>query len=335
MYVGITGGEQTEFKYFLSGYHFNWFTLNFSSKLSNKILMDIIKCLHLLRCAAEAKESKILAPVQNIFEDNIINLSNNTLSESGIKTLAVLLLDLPGGPWTLNLSRCNISNKHCKVLFDAFTSQTITANIKVIDISFNNISLDNLYRLCHETFKLWKVEDVTLPIDSLCTSVAITRTETFINISEGLIQTYRFSAGKLMIMYQTHQARMIVVYTDLNYVKCFQLYDCELNDDTAKRLKQSITEELKDHRVGHVYFSYSIYDHHDIEILSYIVKNFKRIKFCGLNMHSKGAYLLDGTSKIDLQTESNPSTWLVDFLATVVYNNTQTNTPSAYLTMLS
>ena len=148
MYVGITGGEQTEFKCFLSGNRFKWFAPN-PSKLSNKILNDKIKCLHLLRCVAEAKESKFLASVQNVFEDNIIDLSSKTLSESDIKTLAVLLIDLPGGPWTLNLSSCNINNEHCKVLFDAFSSQTIIANIKIIDISFNNISLDNLYRLCH------------------------------------------------------------------------------------------------------------------------------------------------------------------------------------------
>ena len=62
MYVGITGGEQREFKQFLSGSRFKLFSTN-SSKISNTILHDKIKCLHLLRCASEAKESKILASV--------------------------------------------------------------------------------------------------------------------------------------------------------------------------------------------------------------------------------------------------------------------------------
>ena len=333
MYVGITGGEQTEFKYFLSGNRFKLFAPN-PSKISEKILNDKIKCLHLLRCAAEAKESTLLASVQNLFDENVIDLSNKKLSESDTKTLAVLLLDLPGGPWMVNLSRCNITNKHCKVLFDTFTSQTVIANIKTIDISFNNISLENLYRLCHETFKLWKVEKIILPIDALRTSVTITRMEHFISISKGLIQTHRSSVGKVMIMYQPDHGRIIVVYSDLTHVKCFQLNDCELNEDTAKRLKQSITEELKGHRVGHIYFSYSIYDHHDVETLFYIVENFQSIKFCGLNMHSKGAYLLHDTSKLDFQIESDPSTCLVDFLMAVLHNNTQTNTPTAYLILI-
>ena len=137
-----------------------------------------------------------------------------------------------------------------------------------------------------------------------------------------------------MVMYQGDQAGIIIAYSDLKYVKCFQLYGCDLNEDTAKRLKQSIAEELKGHRVGHIYFSYSIYDHHDVEALSYIVENFKSIKFCGLNMHSKGTYLLDIASKVHFHTEGN-SIWLVDYLAAVLQCNTQVNTPSAYLSMLS
>ena len=81
-----------------------------SSNISDKILNDKIKCLHLLRCAAEVQESKFLESVQGIFKGKVIDLSNTTLSETDVKTLAVLLLDLPDGPWTLHLSRCNISN---------------------------------------------------------------------------------------------------------------------------------------------------------------------------------------------------------------------------------
>ena len=138
MYVGITEGDQKKFKQFLSGNPFKVFTPN-PSKISNEILNDKIKCLHLLWCAAEAQETKFLYCIQNMFEDNVIDLSNKTLSQTDIKTLAVLLLNLPGGPWTLNLSRCNINNKHCKVLFDTFTSQTVTTDIQMVNISFNNI----------------------------------------------------------------------------------------------------------------------------------------------------------------------------------------------------
>ena len=218
--------------------------------------------------------------VKNIFEGKVIDLSSKSLSETDIKTLAVLLLDLPGGLWTLNLSRCNIDNKCCKLLLETFSSQTVTANIETVNISFNSIYSENLYRLCQEIFRLWRTKEVILPIDALLNSTIIKKTEQFMNTLEYLIQTYRDSLGKLMILYQYNKTRLIIAYSDLKYLKCFQLYNCELNEDTAKRLKQSITEELKGHRVGHIYFSYSIYDHHDVETLSYVVKNFPSVKFC-------------------------------------------------------
>ena len=333
MYVGITGGEQRDFKQFLSSSRFKWFALN-PSKIANKILNDKIKCLHLLRCASEAKESKFLLSIQNIFEGKMIDLSSKSLSETDIKTLAVLLLDLPGGPWTLNLSRCNINNKRCKLLFETFSSQTVTANIEAVNISFNSIYSENLYRLCQEIFKLWRTKEVILSIDALLNSTTIKKTEQFMNSLEHLIQTDRDSLGKLMILYQANKTRLIVAYSDLKYLKCFQLYDCELNEDTAKRLKQSITEELKGHTVGHIYFSYSIYDHHDVETLSYLMENFKKIKFCGRNMHSKGAYLFHTDQNNDFQVDNNSSTCLVDFLAAVIQNDSQKNAISSYFTIL-
>ena len=329
MYVGITGGEQTEFKHFLSGSRFKFLTPN-PSRISDKILKDKIKCLHLLRCAAEVKESKLLESVQNVFEGKVIDLSKKALTETDIKGLAVLLLDLPDGPWSLNLSSCNISNAHCKVLFEIFSSQIAASNVKTVNISFNNISSENLFRLCHDIFKLWKTEEVNLPIDALHDSATIKRVEHFTNTLQSIIQTYQVSSGILMVLYQANLARIIVVYSDLKYVKCFQLHSCELNEETAKRLKVVVTEELKSHRIGHIYFSYSIYKHHDVETLSYIVKNFEIIKFCGLNMHSKGAYLLDSTL-VDFQIEKCISMCLVDFLAAVL---AQVNTSSSYLSML-
>ena len=334
MYVGITRGEQREFKHFLSGGHFKFLAPN-PSKISDKILKDKIKCLHLLRCAAEVKESKFLESVQSAFEGNLIDISNKTLSVTDIKTLAVLLLDLPDGPWTLNLSSCNINNTHCKELFETFASQTVTANIKTVNISFNNISSENLYKLCYEIFKSWKTEEVILPIDALLDSATIEKTEYFKNTLEHTIQTYWLSSGKLMVLYQANLGRMIVVYSDLNFVKCFQLQNCELNEDTAKRLKRVVTDELKSYKIGRVYFSYSIYEHHDVETLAYILENFQRIKICGLNMHSKGGYLLDTTSEIDFQIENNSSTFLVDYLAAVLRSSAQVNTSSSYLSMLS
>ena len=93
-------------------------------------------------------------------------------------------------------------------------------------------------------------------------------------------------------------------------------------------------DELRSRKIGCIYFNYCIYEQHcDTETLSYIVENFQRIKFCGLNMHSKGAYLLNSTSKVDFEIENNPSVCLVDFLGAVLRNSVQTNNPHCYLSL--
>ena len=322
MYVGITEGKQNKFKKFISE---NRKLFIPKPSISNN---DKIKCLYLLRCSAEVQESNFLDSIKNMFKEKVIDLSNKSLSETDMKTLAILLLHLPDGPWSLHLSRCNISNRCCRVLFETYISQTITANVETIDISFNNISSENLCRLCYEIFKPWQTKKVTLPIDALYDSGTIDRVKQFTNILQNLIQKCPLSSGKLMILYQARQTRLVVAYSDLKYVKCFQLYNCELNQETAKNLSRSVTEWLKDHRVCDVFFSYS---HHYIEILSYIVKNFQQIKFCGSNMHSKGAYLLDVTSKVDFDY---PSKCLEDYLAAVIQNDIHINS-CPYLSMVS
>ena len=323
MYIGITEGKQKKFKKFLSG----------NSKLLKPSVSnnDKIKCLYLLRCSAEVQDSNFLDAVKNMFTEKVIDLSNKSLSETDMKTLAILLLHLPDGPWSLNLSRCNISNRCCKILFESYISQTTTANIGTIDISFNNISSENFHlcRLCYKVFKPWQTKRITLSIDALYNSGTINRVKHFKDVLQNLTQKCPLSSGKLMILYQAKQTRLVVVYSDLKYVKCFQLYNCELNQKTAKNLSKSVTEQLKGHRVYDVFFSYS---HHDIEILSYIVKNFEQITFCGSNMHSKGAYLLDVTSKVDFD---HPLKCLEDYLAAVIQNDVHINASCPYLSMVS
>ena len=54
MYVGITGGNHFIFTHFLSGNYLQVSTWLFTPNISNNILNDRIKCLHLLHCSAEA-----------------------------------------------------------------------------------------------------------------------------------------------------------------------------------------------------------------------------------------------------------------------------------------
>ena len=102
------------------------------------------------------------------------------------------------------------------MLFEIFSSQTVTAIIERVNISFNNISSENLYRLCHEVFKSWQAKEVILPIDALHNCVTIKRIEHFMNSLEDLIQVNWISSGILMTLYEAKRGIIIVVYSDLN-----------------------------------------------------------------------------------------------------------------------
>ena len=69
MYVGITGGNHFIFTHFLSGNYLQLSTWLFTPNISNNILNDRIKCLHLLHCSAEAGygNNTMLSSVENIF----------------------------------------------------------------------------------------------------------------------------------------------------------------------------------------------------------------------------------------------------------------------------
>ena len=68
MYVGITAGRHRAFTHFLSGNRLQMTSWLSTPRLVSKgLLSDKIKCLHLLRCSAEA-DCDILSSVEDIFE---------------------------------------------------------------------------------------------------------------------------------------------------------------------------------------------------------------------------------------------------------------------------
>ena len=84
MYVGITGGKKLAWKHYISGNRLMLSTKIFKFKISKSFLNDKIKCLHVFQCFAEIGVRQL---VKDIFEDKIINLSNQTLLPSDINTL--------------------------------------------------------------------------------------------------------------------------------------------------------------------------------------------------------------------------------------------------------
>ena len=95
MYVGLTGCKHFIFTHFFSGIRLQVSSQLSTPKVSNNILNDKIKCLHLLRCSAEAghDSNAMLSSVENIIlQGEIIDLSNYNLSVNELCTLVALLL---------------------------------------------------------------------------------------------------------------------------------------------------------------------------------------------------------------------------------------------------
>ena len=122
MYVGITCGGSFALKHFLCGNWFQFTTKIFKpSSISNKYLKNKIKCLHLFQCLIESNNEDLIALVSQIFQDNKIDLSNQTLLPSDVNTLGFFLIRSINEQWDmLNLSRCNIGSTGSKILCDQF-----------------------------------------------------------------------------------------------------------------------------------------------------------------------------------------------------------------------
>ena len=333
MYVGITGGKHHAFAHFLSGNYLQVTSrLSTPKKLSKKLLNNKIKCLHLLHCSAEA-DCEILSSVENIFEGQIIDLSNNSLSVNDIRTLAVLLLRSPDKEWeTLNLSRCNIDDSGCNIFCGMFHSQKVTLKIRKVDISYNNIQWESLSRLC-QIFKLWQTKELVISFDALYDSATMDVINDFTNKINKSIHTYfiigKLFPGTLLCAYIAEQQKMIVVYLDFSSIVIDQLDNCKLDDITINKFKAFIAQKRENHfiNVNHVTFSYKI-SYNEASIKSTILSHYvQKITYCGSNMHSKGAYLMSTPSVI--QHNNKPQQIVADYLAAVMCHNIQTN--SSYI----
>ena len=135
MYVGITGGKSFPLKHFLSG---NWF--QFSTWLSNtelnisKRLLDIkINRLHLFQCLMEAQSNYLVSSFERFFEGQVIDLVSQTLIPCDLNTLGFVLIRSINKQWKLlNLSRCNIGDTGCTLLYERFLDKDTQNIVKLI-----------------------------------------------------------------------------------------------------------------------------------------------------------------------------------------------------------
>jgi len=334
MYVGITGGTHVKFMHFLSGNSIQLSTRLFGvSNVSNKILNDKIKSLHLMRCLAEGKH-KMFSSVESIFQGQIIDLSHQNLSPDDVRTLAIVLLKSPTKHWEeINLSHCNIDEKCCDILCEIFNSQKdITLKIKKFNVSYNCFPWESLTKLC-EKFKAWSCEKVIVSIDSLYDRPTMNMITWFTNkvnkkiqnSLEGIAPPYlptRIHSKQLMCTYLLRLKRMVAVYSDSDVIQMFQYADCDLSNDMIEVLRKLALKK----KVSKIIFTYSIVNHHNI--------NFHNVVLCGSNMHAKNAYRLHHSNILMIRPQY--LSWhkrVADYLTAVVCYNARTN--GSYLKTLA
>ena len=165
MYVGITCGSSFALRHFLSG---NWFQLYSklfrSSKVSEKFLKHKMKCLHLFQCLLEANKEDIIKSVKQLFQNNLIDLSNQTLLPSDLNTLGFFLIRSINKQWDeLDLSNCNIGSNGSNILCDRLLDKDARGivTIKMVKLSYNQLNFTSLIRLLC-LFKCWHTSEIII-----------------------------------------------------------------------------------------------------------------------------------------------------------------------------
>ena len=175
MYVGITCGNTFALRHFLSGNRFQFYTKLFrTSKVSNKFLKHKMKCLHLFQCLVEANKEDAIESVKQLFQNNQIDLSNQTLLPSDLNTLGFFLIRSINNEWDeLNLSNCNIGSNGSSILCDRFLDTDVRnmLTIKMINFSYNQLNFSSLRQL-FGLFNSWHTSEIIITDDAMLNSTS-------------------------------------------------------------------------------------------------------------------------------------------------------------------
>ena len=329
MYVGITGGKDFMFTHFLSGnslLYSRWFG---TQNISTTILSNKLKCLHLLRFSAEA-DHEMLSSVENIFQDNVLDLSDQFLSVNDVCILAELLLKLPRKKWKrLDLSGCGINDEACNLFCELLLPNNVALQVTTVDVSDNNFYWESLNQLC-KVLKNWKVNKIILSVEALHDS----KTMSVVNHFERTMQKklskiegkYLSPLEDLLLTYLPDQNKMIAVYACPCSFRCKLYTKCQLDDNLIDELLYLIQRSRGvNSYLPLVTMNYNIPSSLSNERLS-TISFIYHIVFKGLHMHSKGTFMLNGLSDV-ISTDGGHKNIVADFLmANFVHNhNSQSN----------
>ena len=170
MYVGITGGNSFALRHFLSGNWFQFYSKLFEPlKVSNKYLKHKMRCLHLFQCLFEAGKEGSIRSVKQLFQNNQIDLSNQTLLPSDLNTLGFFLIRSINKEWDeLDLSNCNIGINGSNILCDRLLDKDIRSivTVKMVNFSHNQLNFSSVIRL-FSLFKSWHTSEIIITDDTM------------------------------------------------------------------------------------------------------------------------------------------------------------------------
>ena len=170
MYIGITSGSSFALRHFLSGNRFQLYSKLFkNSKVSDKYLKNKMRCLHLFQCLVEANKEDIIESVKQLFQNNQIDLSNQTLLPSDLNTFGFFLIRSLNKEWDeLDLSNCNIGSEGCNILCDRFLDKDVRSivTIKMVNFSYNQLNFSSLIRL-FGLFNSWYTSEIVITDEAI------------------------------------------------------------------------------------------------------------------------------------------------------------------------
>ena len=263
MYVGITSGETFSLKHFLSGNPLQFFTRLFKSGISKKYLHDKIKCLHIFQCLAEAPGSDLLLSFGKLFENQEIDLSDQTLLPRDLNTLGFFLIRSINKHWEkLNLSRCNMGSAGLKILFERFVDKDTHSVVTIdrVDLSYNQLNFSTLVGLLN-LMKAWKtaefisvddfVNDSETPCDIFQT------VEHVILRSNDVVMLKTLLIGSFLFAYKLNENELLEILANAKSIKTMYLISCGCKLSTSDTIglfnQQTLTnvhifESYKSHK---------------------------------------------------------------------------------------
>ena len=250
MYVGITCGSTFALRHFLSGNHFQLFTKLFkTSKVSNRYLKHKTKCLHLFQCLVEANKEDIIDSVKKLFQNNQIDLSNQTLLPSDLNTVGFFLIRSINNKWDkLNLFNCNIGSNGCKILCDTFLDKDIRymVTIKRVNFSYNQLNFSSLCQL-FGLFTSWHTSEIIITDDAIIDNANDMKTlEDIVLQSNTLLLAL---IGSFLFSKSIPPNRMLTVLSNTTSIRSVYLLNCSWESSDAILLsllkKQKIYKKIR------------------------------------------------------------------------------------------